>query len=199
MTTTTTVPAELVRRLESLERQNRRMKCGLTTLVLAAGAMVLVAADNAPQFQKTIETEQIVIRDKAGKKRAVLGIDDSDKAIGARAGLYLMDPKEQRTVAVFADENGKGGMHIGEDGKHRIMLQTGADKFAGLMLFANAGKDKEGQIALFYTNDGKPMLFFNDQNHTTRAAIMLDKDRAWKPVLSLQDEQGKSFFSQVQP
>jgi hypothetical protein len=79
------------------------------------------------------------------------------------------------------------------------MLQTGVDKFAGLMLFANAGKDKEGQVALFYTNDGKPMLFFNDQNHTTRAAIMLDKDRAWKPVLSLQDEQGKSFFSQIQP
>jgi hypothetical protein len=102
-------------------------------------------------------------------------------------------------VAVFAEENGKGGVNIQENGKGRIMLQTGADKFAGLMVFAEAGKDKAGQLCMFYTNDGKPMLFFNDPNHTTRAAIILDPARSWKPVLALQDEQGKSFFAQAQP
>jgi hypothetical protein len=197
--TTTSDTTDLVLRLQRLERQNRWIKRGLVGSVLAVGALVLVAAGSAPLVQKTIEAEQIIIRDKAGKKRAVLGIDDSNKDIGTRAALYLLDAKERGSVAVFAEENGKGGVNIQEDGKGRIMLQTGANRFAGLMVFANAGKDKEGQICMFYTNDGKPMLFLNDQNHTTRAAIILDPNRGWKPALSLQDAQGKPFFSQVQP
>jgi hypothetical protein len=193
MTTTNLESAEISRRLEKLEQQNRWMKHGLISTAVAVSMLVLVAANTTALYQKSIETEQIIIRDQKGKKRIYLGVED------AKAALYLMDGNEKHSLVAVAHEKGGAGIDIAQAGQTRMTWTTGADKFAGLLFYANAGKDKEGQIGLFYTNDGKPMLFFNDPNHTTRAAIMLDKDRAWKPTLSLQDEKGKSFFSQAQP
>jgi hypothetical protein len=67
-----------------------------------------------------------------------------------------------------------------------------------LLRFLPKGGQPERQIALVYTDDGKPMLTFNDTNGKTRVGIML-ADPSGKPALSLQDENAKSFFSQVQP
>ena len=57
-------------------------------------------------------------------------------------------------------------------------------------------EDRKSQISLFYTDDGKPCLFFNDQNGTSRFGVLLDQ--GGRPRLSLQDENRDTIFSQGQ-
>ena len=110
-----------------------------------------------------------------------------------------MDADEKHVVTVAAHQRGDAQITIEKAGQNRITLGTGEDpgKFAGLIVLANAGQDKQGGIAFAYNDDGKPSLVFNDHNDKTRAAIMLGT--GGRPMLSLQDERERSVFSQAQP
>ena len=64
---------DLNTRVEKLERQNRSMRITLSFLMLVVAGAVLMggAAQNAEK--KSIEVEQIVVKDRAGNKRVVIG------------------------------------------------------------------------------------------------------------------------------
>ena len=61
----------LVRRIERLERENRRFKRKGAAIVVGIVA-VLLMGQTVPK-SRTIEAEKFVLKDKRGKVRAVLG------------------------------------------------------------------------------------------------------------------------------
>ena len=93
----------VLRRLEKLERQNRRLK-GFGFAMAVAGAVgLLAAAQPAANKDKVAEFEQFVLRDAAGKQRATFGMTPDGPALRfldaegktsaslgtAKAGLFL--------------------------------------------------------------------------------------------------------------
>jgi hypothetical protein len=183
-------------RLARLERENRWMKRGFLCLGVALAAVFLLAGQAPPpRAGKTVEAERFVVVDADGKKRGVFGVDKAfpswDKA---RPTLALYGKEDQPAFAVNT-EGGSSGLFFQEDGETRLGLAVTKGKFAGLVIYRNP-TDRKSEIGLFYSDDGKPALVFNDPNGRTRAGIILEKGD--KPILSLQDENGKIIFSQAQ-
>jgi hypothetical protein len=71
---------DVTRRLERLERQNRRLKLALLTAVLAVGVGTLVAADK-PEEPKKQHSSEYLLSDEKGNKRATLSLHDGQPAL----------------------------------------------------------------------------------------------------------------------
>jgi len=67
----------LARRIDRLERQNRRFKRGVTAIVLGIVAVLLMGQTVAKS--PTVEAQKLVLKDKRGKIRAVLGEFSDDE------------------------------------------------------------------------------------------------------------------------
>jgi hypothetical protein len=173
-------------RLEKLERHNRWLKRGLLALAAAFGLALFAAAEDPPKT-KTVEAERFVVVDGDGKTVATLGMDR------ARPSLTLYQGGKPR-VLLYADKE-SSALAFDEDKGRRLGLLAGPAKTAGLVLYPTPGEIKE-QISLFYTDEGKPALFFNDARGKSRIGLSLRPDG--KPALTLQDENGRAFFSQFQ-
>jgi len=148
-------------RLEKLEQQNRRLKFVGIVVVLFAVAGLLMG--QALPRSRTIEAEEIVLRDSAGTPRAVWSLkpdgaptlaffDPTGKArawLGVKAGgsPYLL----------FADQGGKprAGLTVKDDGSPdltlidlagnpRALLQVPSDGQAGLALYDHLGRARLG-------------------------------------------------------
>lgn len=93
--------AEVVSRLERVEKENRRMKrAALGALVLAGSVFLMGQARQ--NTSKTIEGERFVVKDSNGKVRAMFGMEDGDPdgatlAIGS-AGLRAPGKEEKYVV-----------------------------------------------------------------------------------------------------
>ncbi len=76
-----TKASDVERRLQRLERQNRRLR-----LVVYSGLVAVVGAVAMAQTRpsQTIEAERFVVRDRMGNQRAVLGLEDD----APRLALY---------------------------------------------------------------------------------------------------------------
>ena len=187
--------ARLISRVEKIEQQNRWMRGCLMCIFVAGSCTVLIAARDSDD--DTLEAKQIIIRDGNGKKRVVLGVDQNDKSGTPRTGVFVYSPDGKDSVALNASDSA-AQLVVDENGQHRLSLGSGKDKYAGLLVYAEPGKTA-GQILLFYTDDGKPMLGMNDSNGKTRILMVLDNKRSEKPLFALQDGNQESFFSKVQP
>ncbi len=120
----------VVRRLESVERQNRRIKgVGLIALGLV-GAVFLMG--QAQQKDRVVEAEQFIVRDARGQKRALLGLDhpSSPGHSPVRIGLY----NENQSSAVMYLSDGFAGLAItagGAEGKSNRAIQLFANPKEG--------------------------------------------------------------------
>jgi hypothetical protein len=94
MTTHTPELAALVKRLDTLERQNRWMRRAGAAALLLVGAAVLMGGQE-PAKSKTGEADAVILRDAPGQERAWLGMD--------KAGPTLR----------FRDANGKDRLWLG--------------------------------------------------------------------------------------
>ena len=75
----------LKRRLSRLETENRRVRLVALPLAILAAAVVLSVGMAEPSAQQSgterlLEAERFVLKDKQGRVRAWLGIDDNDSA-----------------------------------------------------------------------------------------------------------------------
>ncbi len=114
-------------RLESLERQNRRMKlAGLAGLVIA-GAVVLTglagsAGGQAGKAANIIRATGFVLVDAQGRTRAALDMNLNTPE------LVLYDANGKKRAALFESPDGPAliltGVHTGEEG---VLLQVSAD------------------------------------------------------------------------
>lgn len=144
----TTINADLehvLRRLEKLEKQNRRFKAFGFALAVA-GAVGLLAAAQAVQ-PKVAEFEQFVLRDQGGKQRATFGMTADGPA------MRFLD-NDGRTSASIG--TAKAGMFLrlnNADGG----LQTGVNlNQAGVVVvsYGTTGRLLSGTMAIQETTGG---------------------------------------------
>jgi hypothetical protein len=185
----------ILQRLDRLERQNRRLRKGFVSLLVVAAGICLVAARPTAK-DKTVEAERFVVVDAQGHKHAAFGLEKAVPAWESPVpGLYIYDPKGTPQLLLHADEALGGGLYLQSGDNTRLALVAKRDKMAGLVVYRDP-KDRKSQIVLVYSDDGKPGLFFNDAEGTTRIGMMLEK--GGKPVLSMKNQEGKVFFSQAE-
>jgi hypothetical protein len=127
----------LLRRVQKLERQNRRWKLVGLGVALCITVLLLVGADKAP---RTIEAEKIVLLDSHGRARLTIATpafagatmdvnpddpviwmtDDkgADRAMLTTDGLFFANGKARPTVSLSSDPNGTSGLKFyGANGK----------------------------------------------------------------------------------
>jgi len=112
------------KRLERLERQNRRLKHGLVGIVLAGLSLLVMAQVAPPKVHDVVLAKKFVLKDSNGKDRArlynaALGprltfytdrgtTPDSITADLTGGALFLYSPIAGGRAALFADKNGLG-------------------------------------------------------------------------------------------
>ena len=117
----------VVRRLDRVERENRRMKQAGAVALAVIGAVVLMG--QATKVPKWVEAEKFIIRDANGKLRGELGMQ------GELPGLSLIYNKEMtfnvlvgEKDALLVIEKSRPGMHsevglyIDDDDSARITV-----------------------------------------------------------------------------
>ena len=169
---TSTATDVLLRRIERLERENRRFKCAGVALALGLVAVLLMG--QAPGRARTVEAEKLVLKDRAGKVRAVLGEAGEDRELG----LYLYDRKQVPRVAVSLDMTGAPMLRMASEiGADRVRLEPDG----GLNLHGDSGRV---YLSVKYGNE--PSLDLIDKDGWTRASLHLTS----APMLRLLDQRG---------
>jgi hypothetical protein len=147
----------VVRRLERLEKQNRRLKC--LGLALAACCALGLLAAAQPARDKTGDFEQLVLRDKSGKQRAAFDmgkegpnlrfLDDDGKdyaSIGtAKGGMYLRLNNREGSLQTGINLNPAGVVVVSYGATGRLLSGTNAiqETTGGFTRQELGPKDKE--------------------------------------------------------
>lgn len=87
----------LARRLDRVERENRRLKRAGIAALAVIGAVVLMGQVTGGRVAKVVDAEKFILRDWEGRKRAELMTISS----GAYLGLDGPDGKTRVTIAVL--------------------------------------------------------------------------------------------------
>jgi hypothetical protein len=166
----------LTRRLERLERDNRRLRRMGAGLLIGLSALLLTAQALPPA--RIVEAQHFVVKDAAGKKRAELTTSE------AGPELVFVDTIGRRKAAL--------GLSLGEphlvmhsyDGYGTVPVQT---LRAALMREASSislsdAKGKQVRISLF---DDASSIILSDRRGNNRLALALDDDGT--PALLLRD------------
>lgn len=165
-------------RLARLERalgRWRRAAAGALTLGLA---LVLSGQGGAPV---TLTAERFVLRDDAGRERAVLSCDDGTVA------LALRDEQGHDRVGVSLDRGGTAGFTLlGPEGGARAGLVLTSDGTPCMGLHDAAGRSV---MAIGVNDQGVPFMGLNDARGVTRGAWAVGADGKAQVVFF--DEQGR--------
>jgi hypothetical protein len=158
--------AELIERLSRLELQQARLQRSNKYLRTVTGALILICgalftmAETSSTVPDTLEAQQFILRDSAGKLRGAMGVL-SDGAVG----LNFEDPNGRTRVTVDLASNGTPGVDLYDsDGKIRATMALGDGGEPGFGLYGPNGhlrtsldipKAQTPGLA-FYKDDGKP-------------------------------------------
>jgi hypothetical protein len=126
----------LAKRVQALERQNRRVK--LVALGIVLGVMI-VASSGAGKATRTIEAQEIVLLDSHGRAKLTIGTpaltgatvgvnpDDAviwltddkgaDRAVLTSDGLFFANRDAKPTISISSDPKRSGLKLYGIDGK----------------------------------------------------------------------------------
>jgi hypothetical protein len=127
----------LTERIETLERQNRRLKLAALGIAVGVAIVVFAGADKTP---RTVEAQKIVLLDSNGRSRLTIGTpalagatigvnpddpvmwltDDkgTDRAMLTTDGLFFANGKGRPTVSLSSDLKGTSRLKsYGSDGK----------------------------------------------------------------------------------
>jgi hypothetical protein len=166
----------LLRRLDEVERDNRRLRrLGMYVLVVAgallglAAAIVVVAARHGmPGFVPELtEARRFVVRDEEGRVRATLG---SNKDGTAQLLLQDAGGRERLRVSVLTD-GGAGVALVDSSGQSRMVLGLLPDQSASVVLADGGGKTR---TVLGLSPNGASTILFADKGGTTRAGLGVD-------------------------
>lgn len=152
----------LAERVECLERENRRWRRGVFTLLI--GGLVTVAGaaqlDNGP---KVVEAERFVVRDKDGKERIRLGLSTD----GSPALFLWNKVGADRVVLQASDQDESGSLNLFGSGKERrelsmVVLDAGRQTRTGPSLALR--RDNQGINLDVDTTGFRPWLRFQNEN-----------------------------------
>ena len=142
----------LVRRVESLERQNRHLRRlgAFVVLVLAVLGVAGAGAGTDP-VPMAIEAESFILRDGEGHRRAFLRVlSDETKKSGGTAILSSCDEAGRPALSLIAAPDGQTYISMGKG--------IGPHKDAGLMLTAGPGGTSSITLEGSRPSD---LMFFN--------------------------------------
>jgi hypothetical protein len=143
----------LARRIERLERAERRWRTVAATAVLGVAAVVLMGQKPAPRI---VEAERFILRDAAGRVRAELAVE-SEQSVALR----FRDPDTMPRLSI-GTENGASVLVLNEQGgKVRAGLVTLPHGAPALTLYDPNGKNR-AELAL--TREGAPALTILDRD-----------------------------------
>lgn len=168
--------AGLDRRIEALERLQRRHGLGRWSGPLLGGIALVIAGTVAFRTRdalhdgtvsSNLESEAFVLRDRDGVERATLGLDDD-----GGAGLTLTDRNGRARLRLSVLADGSPGVSLLDpDGDSRAILGLLPDGTTTLV-FADRGSVARSVFAV--TPDGAARMIFSDPNGNTRAAVGVD-------------------------
>ena len=120
MTTEATTIEHLARRLDALERQNRRLKYSFFALiVLAAGLTAMAAQAPSPKVPLTLTAERFTLVDSTGGARAELQAVAAFTRGAANPMLTFLDKDGHIVVRIGVGDRGPVLEALGRDGKLR--------------------------------------------------------------------------------
>jgi hypothetical protein len=172
----TPVEHQLVRRLESVEQENRRLKrqsqmtLVVTAVLLGIGAALVwtAARQGMPGLvPQVVESREFVLRDRDGRVRGVWGQDDA----GA-IRLVLQDADNQTNIKLNLLEDGSSGLTFSDSvGNARLIVAVLPDETVNLVFADSRGV---ARTVLGLNGRGGSTLVFGDGGGATRAAIGID-------------------------
>ena len=182
MTSQTTGFRSMERRLQRVERDNRRLRRAAVVLVLGIAAVVLMGQARAQR--RTVEAEAFVVRDRGGQVRALLRAFDN----GA-VGLSFYDPGGAPRAWLRVLTDGTPGLVLSDQaGQTRTLLNVQGDGLAGLLLYDQNGNARAWLNVLA---DGTGGLALFDETRESRAWLRVLADGS--PGLTLWDAYGNPF------
>ena len=164
-------------RVERLERECRRWRqAGLATVAVGVLALI-VGGDKPAEEPETIEAGRLVLRDKEGRTRIELVVDDegvaklafSDQEGALRAGLAVGPKGGSELILKAAEDHPSISLGLLADdhlpylhftGKEstfpRWMLQLGAENSVHQSF---CGKDGKERMGIHVTPEGRPLIY----------------------------------------
>lgn len=139
-------------RLQKLEVAHRRLKRLGTVLVFIISALFLMG-QAAPK--RTIEAEEIVLRDSSGNRRAMLYMRPGG------ASLAFLDANGTGRAAIGVFESGPSLVMSDQSGKQRILLTSDSRNFLDDIAFWDS--NGELRIMLGHGNEGTSLALYDKQ------------------------------------
>jgi len=169
--------ASLAHRIDSIERENRRLRRHGTVMLVALSVTVAVsvtivylsARHGLPgSVSDVVSARQFVMRDKAGSIRGVWGIGDDGSL-----RLALNDSRGRPRAKLSVLQDGSSGLSFVDTiGHSRAALGVLSDETTTLVLADRAGSPRS---VLGVAGDGSSNLVFADRGGTTRAGLGVDR------------------------
>ena len=174
---TQTVVDVLGGRIDRLERQNRRFRRAATAIALGVAAVFLMG-QTVPK-SPAVETQKLVLKDKRGKIRAVLGAFSDDEPFG----LLVFDANQRIRAKLGLAEDGSPTLALTDDrGVDRVTLHPAV----GLRVLGDGPS-----VTLGVTHGNEPTLHLNDKDGWPRAALVLTNTNT-APILKFLDPRGNA-------
>jgi len=178
---------DLVRRLEAVERSNRRLKALAACVGLALTAVVLMGqARPAAPTAATLEAQEFVVKDATGTVRARLGTTATGASLNlihdaGRASLVVSSNKAQGSHLALADPTGKikGLLLLSEQAIGMYLSPvdaTGAPKSPRAVFEVHS--QGPGGFAVYDRNGHARALVGAIAEDGTSVAVIQDKDGA---------------------
>lgn len=198
--------ANLLTRIERLERENRCMKRGLLACSLLIGMFVTIGATTAPQVSDVVRTRKLEIVDESGdvcgrfesdiKRHTVLEILNSNKKAGVELSVSVDSPrirladKESKSLGVLAEYGlGGGGGLACFDAKGNIRGLLIGGSSPSLSLYGKAD-ELTAQLGLTDSNGNPLLIMASPLGGKIRTLLTVNGDEACG--LSLCDTKGNA-------
>lgn len=163
-------------RLETLERENRRLQrsasltvIGMAVLLGLVVALVWVTGRHGMpgSVSREVAARQFVLRDQNGALRGVWGMGD-DGAVR----LVLQDPSGHPRVKVSLLQDGTAGLSFSDSGgRARAVFALLPDQTGSVAFADESGKTRS---VLGISADGSSNIVFADRGGSTRAGLGVD-------------------------
>ena len=179
----------VVRRMEAVERENRRWQW-MVTVGLGVIAAVVVLGQGIPgRVGKVLVAEKFVLQDRDGRSRAELGF------LNGASVLVLNDSEGRPGVALSVLPNGPRRVSLSDKkGRIRSVLTASVDGDSGLRLF---DQNLMHRASLDVMSDGRPILRLADKEMKKPAAHEVLSRQARLP--SFYHDTGSTIFESERP
>jgi hypothetical protein len=196
----------LLQRLDALVQRNRWWKRIACTALAFLGVVLFLGATGSQEVRgiEELRVKRLVLVDKDGKRRAMLGIEtpeENPQASGSTALIFYTN--NDQPVALRAPSNGNGTLSI--SGKGGIAILSGAslmlfEENKAMMSISARAMELEAypsvagispSVALSFDPADGPALTFKDQNLFPR--IQLSLTAGGTPQLAFFDQSGRPY------